>query len=436
MQKQVIALEQMVAHNRTEMARLKKKLGDTGGEGVAIAIPSNAELLEEQELPNKYKRCTLAKCSESCKHGKMIMPISSLRDDIGGKDPRSLSAHAVWKGAADKLQCGKHQEIGIKLDDKHNMCIMCRVEKINTTASIACNTCKDHAGKMVKNHGLNDKRALIDTLAVLAKVMPGVEVTTTSEYNPVTSAPSGKAFPEDLDQGCAIDAMVKIETKTGTLAFCIEFQRTKEEKASVLAHKFAHMVSNTKPFTAFLFCVKIDDNFDHVYEDEAGKKQKVSMSFEQQLDVLRRYIIMAVRYHTKLPPFNVWTFFGDSVRAHVDDKANMPDYFENLHKAFSLAPAALASKSDWEFATDPMAGFLLPQARKGVVPVPKQWSHMRASVSEMHLMDLKKSFGQGFPQTSAPGFAGDMRCKSSCKLCTAAFGPKGMGIGREKKGKK
>jgi hypothetical protein len=118
--------------------------------------------------------------------------------------------------------------------------------------------------------------------------------------------------------------------------FAIEVMASKVEELTKLPHKMLAAKQKIKPYKTYIICLDIKDGDGCPY------------TLLEKLDILRRWMIFAIRYHMYLPSINMWWMFPygrDAYTIHQD--------YHPLYKNPLKIYHAPAGDVNWEFCTDP-----------------------------------------------------------------------------------
>lgn len=345
--------------------------------------------------------------------------LNLMRGKVGkanNKDPRTVSAknmHNVYlfpNMVCDKKQCMISAHCNL-LDYRHrpNYCVYCRVKRRKTNM-VVCSNCEPHEKPCQINHA-NNKMLIYTALSVLRETMPIRSIEIMEEKDPRRDAENrGKPNVDAGNESGPVDSLVIVtDEQDRKFLFVIELQNSKDEYVPTLTHKFGQFCLNEDPFRAFLICFRL-----------MGPHSVVT-KFAHRVDMLRRWIIFAVRYGEHLPVYNHWWMFWEGQDNPLQNTTYPLSPFMS-QAVIRIQGPPKGILSDWEFASDIYAGHM---------KVKKAAEHPFAYVmgDESAEVDVKELFGSQFPEmyspldvSTMPNLYNAMRCRPGCETCRKLFG--------------
>lgn len=269
--------------------------------------------------------------------------------DGGAKDVRSMSAKDFNnKFVAHNKYCKAcNTNIGnmVTFDvcNKNQTCIICRISRARN-AGLHCADCNL---TLLRTNHATYKKPLHNAFQTLVHTVADIKSIETSYSMDKTGV---KKHEFDVEEYGSIDFLVLIETNNGMKhMFAIEVLATKIEHLPTHAHKFARARELLQAHKTYVIAFDIK---------ETGN----DITLGQKIDILRRWVILAIRYAEHLPNMNNWWMFptrnaypmsakedGGSYSERMTDFYKTPVKIMGPPKGGSLCPI---KGSDWEFASD------------------------------------------------------------------------------------
>ena len=351
----------------------------------------------------KCKGCGLSvnpRTNKRIKPGLVPLDIMGSQDDHGA-DPRSRSSADFAKLINCNRYCApcaaKTNYTLFDCNNRNVVCMICR----NQRGAAAGFICKDCDVERLRKEHATYKKPLHNAFTFLAKTVKGIKEVTTS----VNMDPSNLYHGEySVGTYGSIDFMVVIETDAGVKhMFAIEVMATKIEELPKHAHKFAkarEMIGATKT-CVIAFDIKESGEYAH--------------TLAQKIDVLRRWVIFAVRYAKHLPNMMNWWLFPTRNAYSFRESEHMMAFYKDPVKI--VGPPVVPGGTDWEFASD-------------VFAVPTDSTHNPFSyLKNVASVDVHEFMFRGsFPNYALYNFdketnpAAALRCtKVGCKECEAFY---------------
>ena len=352
----------------------------------------------------KCKGCGLSvnpMTNKRIKPGLVPLDIMGSQDDHGA-DPRKRSSVDFAKLINRNRYCApcaaKTNYTLFDCNNRNVVCMICR----NQRGAAAGFICKDCDVERLRKEHATYKKPLHNAFTFLAKTVQGIKEVTTS----VNMDPSNLHHGEyPVGTYGSIDFMVMIETDAGVKhMFAIEVMATKIEELPKHAHKFAkarEMIGATKT-CVIAFDIKESGEYAH--------------TLAQKIDVLRRWVIFAVRYAEHLPNMMNWWLFPTRNAYSFRESEHMMAFYKDPVKI--VGPPVVPGGTDWEFASDVFA--VSTDSTKN----PFSYLKNVASV-DVHEFMFKGSFPNyalyNFDKETNPAAA--LRCtKVGCKECATFYG--------------
>lgn len=352
----------------------------------------------------KCKGCGLSvnpRTNKRIKPGLVPLDIMGSQDDHGA-DPRKRSSVDFGKLINRNRYCApcaaKTNYTLFDCNNRNGVCMICR----NQRGAAAGFICKDCDVERLRREHATYKKPLHNAFTFLAKTVQGIKEVTTS----VNMDPSNLHHGEySVGTYGSIDFMVVIETDAGVKhMFAIEVMATKIEELPKHAHKFAkarEMIGATKT-CVIAFDIKESAEYSH--------------TLAQKIDVLRRWVIFAVRYAEHLPNMMNWWLFPTRNAYSFRESEHMMAFYKDPVKI--VGPPVVPGGTDWEFASDVFA--VPTDSTKN----PFSYLKNVASV-DVHEFMFKGSFPNyalyNFDKETNPAAA--LRCtKVGCRECEAFYG--------------
>ena len=363
--------------------------------------------------PPDYTKCITCKLTDA----KCVQLTFCAMPYKKNKDPRDFPSNKIYKEVLmGQRICGHISCISrscspvIDNANRHVYCRICRSKREASNTGY-CSECNQHMTAMTANHATN-KAPFQRAINILPDVVMEIE---SAQFHPefspwTTSLPENTVECEVGEKG-NIDTVVLITTTDGQKhLFMIEFQNTAREGVSVLTHKFAQSCRYFNPDRAYIFCVNLGGGIEPQYD------------LGQRIDIVRRWIILAIRHRNIMSVRNHWWFFwsnGGSPLIVGDTKSGFMDENKAVIK-INYPPEGI--KSDWEYATDMLAGHIEPQSNKkaaGDDGNAKEKVYPFSFIKK-YQRPPTEVFGPTFPDNYSKYRVEemkDMRCKEDCKAC-------------------
>lgn len=215
--------------------------------------------------------------------------------------------------------------------NKYSLCMICRTQR-SSKASQTCSNCD--VTRLQREHATY-KGPIHKLFSIMKHMCEDIkDVETSMDMDP--NFENQHEYP--VGEYGKIDFLVKItDVKDNIYMFAIEIMATKVENVQLFTHKVLCAISNIKPYKSFLITLDINDN-----DNNSG------YSITHKLEILRRWVLFAIRYESYLPSINLWWMFSGRRKAFTV----MDDSHAFLKNPVELSHAPEGQK-DWEFATDP-----------------------------------------------------------------------------------
>jgi hypothetical protein len=321
----------------------------TGGSGsrkkakrLAAVVPATAVTVVNGADDTSATSGACIMCAEKSKY----VCLENLKSDmVNGRISTPSDPRRFKPGIAEKIQlhkkmlCKTHSQGKTCVIDKAhklNYCIICRAVRSSKSEEGLCVRCADDCVNMKRGHA-QTKNAFEKCMRVLHSCVAKVRNITFYHEMSVEDACTG-----------AVDSVMEVlTTDNKKLVFVIEFQNTHRENPSMLTHKLLGVCAKLNPVRAFLMNVRISGERTH-------------WKMQEKLDILRRWIIVLIYYYDKVPSRTYWEFFqGED--SPLEPNAEKSEF---LSKPIVIECAPEGVISDWEFATDPYAGYIARRLRK------------------------------------------------------------------------
>lgn len=313
---------------------------------LAAVVPDpGVVIVENKHFEDKSTGCSV--CGEAVGH---YVCLENLKDEMAfgsitsPSDPRRFTAKIAQQQRLHKVMVCKAHSKGrhYVLDKAHklNYCMVCRDVRSAKSEEGMCKSCTDEC--------LDMRRAHATRKHVFEKCMRVVQTTVLKCRNITFHHESVELCNDGTDGSCAADSVMEILTTEGKKIICmVEFQNTHRENPSTLTHKFLSVCAKTNPHKACLMNVRI-----------SGSRSEWKM--EEKMDIFRRWIVFIIYYHERLPSRTYWEFFqGDESPLEANaDKSK----FLSSPLVVDWAPQGIIA--NWEFASDPYAGYIPRKQRK------------------------------------------------------------------------
>jgi hypothetical protein len=304
-------------------------------------LASKAGLRENKAEPiinNGGKKDACIHCSASVDKGYFInLELLGHKDKT--QDIRALKAHDAFKILCKEHTCKRciysNKGLWVDKNNKTTMCMICRVKRVSGRGRL-CMKCSLIEQPMVGQHAVN-KQIFIDCMLVIQ-----------STVNKIINYGCLSEFQPQGDQFGPIDSVLEIDINDKKIIYMIEFNRTHPETYSTFTHKFLQLRKAKNPGQIFAFCVNICDTS--------------TMSLAEKLDCLRRWIILTIEHSNVFPSKNHWWFFWDENKSPFRNEEYISPFLSTAVKIM-YPPWPKDGISCWKYASDPMAGHILRQAK-------------------------------------------------------------------------
>ena len=307
-----------------------------------VPSPGVTVVVNGTDADNGNTKGSCSICSEKSKH----VCLENLKSDmVYGRittpsDPRRFAAKIVERVQLHKKSlCTTHikdKTCSIAKTHKFNYCMVCRSVRSSKSEEGLCVGCADACVNMKRSHA-QTKDAFEKCMRVMHSCVGKIRNITFYHEMSVGDACTG-----------AVDTVMEIlTTENKKLVFVIEFQNTHRENPSMLTHKLIGVCIKLDPVRVFLMNVRISSD-------------RTEWKMHEKLDILRRWVIMLTYWHDKVPSRTYWEFFqGEDSPLEVNAEKS-----KFLSEPLIVDWAPKCFKNDWEFATDPYAGYISRKLRK------------------------------------------------------------------------
>lgn len=385
-------LQTQIARLQHDLKQRRQSLNGSGGRHMQVVNANDDD--------------TSSKCVICKENSAAYIDLKNCKQPYKNKDPRRRKAILIYDNVlTTNMVCRNPlclvDTFHIDKANRFKFCIICRIQRVQSNGE-CCSECAPHCANMATNHA-TDKIAFKKAMMLLQHTVYDInQVRFHNEYQ--------------VSQGTAIDTVIEIDDiRNHKHVFVIEFQNTCKEDVSTLTHKYAQVCKTFNPYRSYIFCVRIGDvNIEPNY------------THAQRLDIVRRWIILAIIYGDKLPLRNHWWFFWNNPTTTSGASPLKPSEYKSpfMNEAvikINYPPEGI--KSDWEFATDMLAGHITPLKKKRDADGNLK-KHVFSWIKE-HQKAPTTVLGSNFPDEYTKFKVeqmSDMHCKPDCSICADFYG--------------
>ena len=273
----------------------------------------------------------------------------------------------------------------------YKQCMICRSRYVQGSR-LSCADC--HIGEFQQNHA-EYKLPLHRCITLIAHSVREVMSIQTS-YDMDPNCIHKHEYP--VGEYGKIDFLANIKDEQGrTHMFAIEVMASKVEELTKLPHKMLAAKQNIKPFKSYFVCLDIKDGNGSEY------------TLLEKLEILRRWMIFAIRYGDYLPSINMWWLFATGRDTYVTSDTDYNAFYRNPLKLFNAPKAGV----DWEFCTDP---YMCNENDTNV------FNKINAKSDHINMLFTNRIFIEGDYSKYAmynvdSGYNSILLCKDNCEIC-------------------
>ena len=282
--------------------------------------------------------------------------------------------------------------------NKYESCMLCRTARV-TKATNSCSSCA--IINLQTNHA-EFKEPLQNCVKLLEHTVDCIEKVTTS-FDMDPNGIHKHEYP--VDEFGKIDFLIEVtDIDDNKHMFAIEVLASKTEDMRIMPHKMLRAKQKLNPFRSYFVMLDIQD-------------RSIEYSCLERLEILRRWIIFAVRYYEYLPSTNMWWFFSDGRRPYSVSDCHHTFYHNPV--VISHAPKGIAL--DWEFCVDP---FILSKNDNNKF---KKVNEKAVCVNSMMFGNMfEKGDVSRYTLYNIDALQPALLCTMSCSTCMKLLGEKGI----------
>lgn len=274
--------------------------------------------------------------------------------------------------------------------NKHDQCMLCRTSRVAKST----NSCSSCAIISLQTNHAEFKQPLQNCMKLLEHTVECIaKVTTSFDMDP--NGIHKHEYP--VDEYGKIDFLIEvIDNDDNKHMFAIEVLASKTEDMRLMPHKMLRAKQKLNPFRSYFVMFDIQD-------------RNIEYSCLERLEILRRWIIFAVKYYEYLPSINLWSLFSEGRKPFTVNDNHHTFYHHPV--VISHAPKGLVV--DWEFCVDP---YICSNRDKSVF---KKINENAVCLNSMLFANMFEKGNVGrYALYNIDTFQPPLLCKMHCDTCT------------------